>query len=78
MLEPFSEEEIEKMVQWDQEARLREACQEAYQEAFQEQCNLYRELLIRLMPLGRAEDLLEAIENQDRLEALAREFGLSV
>ena len=50
--------------------------QEGIQRGRQETVNLYRELQRRLDPLGRVGELLAAISDDGKLDALAQEFGL--
>ena len=65
----FNEEKI-------REAERREFAEEVAQEATQETTSFMQALIARLLPLGRVDELVSADRN--RLDELAKEFGLQV
>ena len=83
----FSQEEVWEMTkrELEKDARrkgrqegLQEGRQEGRQEGLQERDALYTELLRKLEPLGRGNELLAAIMDRAKLFDLAHEFGLQV
>ena len=79
----FSQEEVWEMTkrELEKDARrkgLQEGRQEGLQEGHQERDALYTELLRKLEPLGRGNELLAAIMDRAKLFDLAHEFGLQV
>lgn len=79
----FSQEEVWEMTrrELEKDARrkgLQEGRQEGLQEGHQERDALYTELLKKLEPLGRGNELLAAIMDRAKLFDLAHEFGLQV
>ena len=75
----FSQEEVWEMTkrELEKDAR-RKGLQEGRQEGHQERDALYTELLRKLEPLGRGNELLAAIMDRAKLFDLAHEFGLQV
>ena len=75
----FSQEEVWEMTkrELEKDAR-RKGLQEGRQEGHQERDVLYTELLRKLEPLGRGNELLAAIMDRAKLFDLAHEFGLQV
>ena len=75
----FSQEEVWEMTkrELEKDAR-RKGLQEGRQEGHQERDALYTELLKKLEPLGRGNELLAAIMDRAKLFDLAHEFGLQV
>ena len=79
----FSQEEVWEMTKRELEKDARrkgrqEGLQEGRQEGHQERDALYTELLRKLEPLGRGNELLAAIMDRAKLFDLAHEFGLQV
>ena len=79
----FSQEEVWEMTKRELEKDARrkgrqEGRQEGLQEGHQERDALYTELLKKLEPLGRGNELLAAIMDRAKLFDLAHEFGLQV
>ena len=79
----FSQEEVWEMTKRELEKDARrkgrqEGLQEGRQEGHQERDALYTELLKKLEPLGRGNELLAAIMDRAKLFDLAHEFGLQV
>ena len=56
----------------------RDAKQEGEQRGESKRDNLYAELLKRLVPLGRINDLIAAATDKAKLTSLAHEFGLEI
>lgn len=71
----FSQEEVWEMTKRELE---KDARRKGLQEGHQERDALYTELLKKLEPLGRGNELLAAIMDRAKLFDLAHEFGLQV
>ena len=69
----FNEEKIREA---ERREFAEEVVQEAAQEATQETTSFMQALIARLLPLGRVDELVSADRN--RLDELAKEFGLQV
>ena len=69
----FNEEKIREA---ERREFAEEVAQEAAQEATQETTSFMQALIARLLPLGRVDELVSADRN--RLDELAKEFGLQV
>ena len=71
----FSQEEVWEMTKKE---IARESEQRGVQKGADGRDSLYAELLKRLVPMGRINDLLAASTDKSKLAALAREFGLKI
>jgi hypothetical protein len=87
----FSQEEVMEMALWEREqqgiekgiqkgiqAGIQKGIQKGKQEGQQELLQLYKELFDRMKPLGRTNELQEALLDGTKLFSLAKEFGIEI
>ncbi len=71
----FSQEEVWEMTKRELK---RDAKREGREEGAEMRDTLYGELMRKLAPLGRINDLIAATADKAKLSDLAREFGLQI
>lgn len=79
----FSQEEVMEMALWEREQQgiekgIQAGIQKGKQEGQQELLQLYKELFDRMKPLGRTNELQEALLDGTKLFSLAEEFGIEI
>lgn len=79
----FSQEEVMEMALWEREQQgiekgIQAGIQKGKQEGQQELLQLYKELFDRMNPLGRTNELQEALLDGTKLFSLAEEFGIEI